>query len=89
MYLESLAVKIEEARLIKLDELEALGCDKTNLSCSSAPSWVYSTSYWTGEVCSSDYVCSVLRDGQIGNTRRSYESGCGVRPVIVISKFYF
>ena len=36
------------SRLITKDELIELGCIENSNSCSEAPDWVYSTSYWTG-----------------------------------------
>ena len=48
-YLESIGVITDDVRLIKFNELTELGCSKEENSCSNAPSWVYSTSYWTGD----------------------------------------
>ena len=73
-------------RLITLSELEQLGCLDT--SCSSAPSWVYNTSYWTGTVASTDgsFVRIVYSNGVCGSNSFSVYSNYGVRPVITIPK---
>ena len=82
-YLESQGAEIEEARLIKKEELEALGCSSSDYSCSSAPSWVSGTSYWSGSAVSSDFVWSVLSRGYFGYYDYSFRFGC--RPVITLT----
>ena len=85
-YLASFGVTINDARLISYEELLALGCT-TSWRCGSAPSWVYSTSYWTG---SSHYagaysIHKVLTGGYFsGSFSLSFPGG--VRPVIVIPR---
>ena len=85
-YLENLGTSINEARLITLEELESLGCNISSLSCASSPSWVYSTSYWSGVARSQNGLLYVLSTGVFGNDRFCYGSSCGVRPVIVIPR---
>ena len=90
VYLESQGVEIEEARLIKTEELETLGCSEDDSSCLGAPEWVYETSYWSGMATNAYYVCYVSSDTgsffKFGDYRASL---FGVRPVITISKDYF
>ena len=96
-HLESLGAKIEEARLIKLEELEELGCVIEDAysynSCNKAPEWVYSsTGYWTGNAGLSAiwYVYKNSSNGILygdGGYKDSYKKT--IRPVIVISKIYF
>ena len=88
-YLSALGVTLLEARLITYNELVNLGCIKDDKTCSSAPSWVYETSYWSGSADSSSNVWRVDSDG--GFTSNHYSIGYyfGCRPVIVISKSFF
>ena len=84
-YLESQGAEIEEARLIKIEELEALGCSRSSYSCSSAPEWVYGTSYWSGAADVNDCVWIVASIGEFVNYNYYvFDYVYGVRPVIVL-----
>ena len=83
VYLEKQGIEIEEARLLKKEELETLGCSS---SCSSAPSWVYATSYWTGTAYNSSYLWLVDTTSSVKNKSYSNNDDLGVRPIIAISK---
>ena len=83
-YLESQGVEIEEARLIKVEELEALGCSMDDLSCSEAPEWVYGTTYWSGSANGSSGILRVLSDSPFSSNDCFYDYYFGVRPVIVL-----
>lgn len=83
-HLEGLGAVIEEARLIKKEELEALGCSRSSYSCSTALSWVYGTSYWSGAAYDSNNVWFVSSKGGVGYFTDSYDFVYGVRPVIVL-----
>ena len=75
-----------DARLIIYEELISLGCTKNGWTCKPAPSWVYSTRYWTASAGNDSYVRGVYSNG---NTGADYfdDSRCfGLRPVITISK---
>ena len=85
-YLNTLGVTPTEARLITKEELETLGCSSSEHSCSSAPSWVYATTYWSGSAYSTDNVWLVHSDGSFATTLRSYSMYMGCRPVITISR---
>jgi len=85
-YLSSLGITLQEIRLITIDELDNLGCVVD--SCHDAPSWVYSTSYWTGSFDESVFVYAV-NDIEVHLTVPSTYDRYGVRPVITISKDYF
>ena len=87
IYLESLEAKIEEVRLIKMDELESLGCTRsgTSGSCKSAPKWIYETSYWTGSAGSKTSMWFVFNSGLLRNSGSSYGTTSGIRPVIVLN----
>ena len=87
-YLSTLGVTPSEARLITYEELTALGCSDSG--CTSAPSWVYATSYWSGSADDSSIVWYVFSTGSF-NSILSYSDSInfGCRPVIVISKDYF
>ena len=87
-YLISQRADIEDARLISFDELENLGCSSSKISCTSAPSWVYSTSYWTGSSNTGLYVWFVRSNGSFDDYNYSGSHEFGVRPVIVL-KFEF
>ena len=84
MYLSNLEVIPNEARLITYEELINLGC--TGSSCSSAASWVYATSYWTGSVSSSSNVWRVYSNGSFSSNDFTFNYSNGCRPVIVIPK---
>ena len=83
-YLSTLGVTPTEARLITYEELISLGC--SGQSCSTAPSWVYATSYWSGSAGNTDGVWSVISDGRFGCGYHSYSENFGCRPVIVIDR---
>lgn len=60
---------ISNIRLIDIDELTALGCNtSTNLCTNSSYSWLYSTSYWTGNASSDGDVWNVMTDGSINSS---------------------
>lgn len=84
-YLNSLGVGLIEARVITYDELQKMGCDKEIGNCSNAPSWVYSTTYWSGSATASDGVLRVGSDMHYDSNYASYDLINGVRPVIEIS----
>ena len=85
-YLSTLGVTPTEARLITKEELEGLGCIVSSNSCSSAPSWVYSTTYWSGSAYSSNYVGIVSSNGDFRSDNYSFSNNHGCRPVITISR---
>jgi len=78
-------VDVVEARLITKDELTSLGCSGSSY-CSSAPSWVYATSYWSGSANSTYSVWYVESNGYFYGNAFSANNFGGCRPVIVISK---
>ena len=88
-YLEGLGATIEEARLISYEELENLGCSGDNFDCSSAPSWIYETSYWAGAANASIFVWGVRSDTHFGYVPYYFNNSFGVRPVIEISTAEF
>ena len=83
--LEAIGAEIEEARLITKEELEELGCSSSGHTCGSAPSFIYSTSYWTGSAFYTSYVWSVYSDADFYNLIYTSDNSFGVRPVIGIS----
>ena len=87
-YLESQGAEIEEARLIKVEELEALGCSMDDLSCSEAPEWVYGTTYWSGAAASNYSVWYVDSDDRF-TYNYGFVDGYGVRPVIKVLESEF
>ncbi len=87
-YLIAQGITPTETRLITYDELESLGCSSENRNCSDAPSWVYSTSYWTGTV-SGRGVWGVRNDSDFVSAMNGLKDTFGIRPVIIISKDYF
>ena len=85
-YLSTLGVTPTEARLITKEELEGLGCIVSSGSCSGAPSWVYSTTYWSGSASSPNRVWYVYSYGNFSIDFCSYNNYSGCRPVITISR---
>ncbi len=86
-YLESLEVKIKNARLLKVEEAVELGCigyKSCKSSPATAPSWIYETSYWLGSAFSPYYTWRVNTRGYFYPDTYSYERNHGVRPVIVV-----
>ena len=78
-----------DARLITYEELTGLGCtgyESTDSSCKSAPSWVYSTGYWTASALSENFVWVVGLDGSFELNYFDSSGSYGLRPVITISK---
>ena len=84
-YLESHGVEIEEARLIKMEELESLGCSRSSNSCKSAPSWVYATTYWSGVAHNYAFLWHVDSNGTIYPDPSEDDCYRGVRPVITLA----
>ena len=88
-YLEDLGLKVNESRLIKNEELAALGCNIDDFDCAvSSYNWVYSTSYWLGSVniIGDSFVWAVESDGSVGYFNNpTLNTHYGVRPVIIIS----
>ena len=74
------------ARLITFEDLVSLGCSENEYSCTSAPSFVYSTNYWTASVYDDSYVHFVDSDGLFDSYSFDASSYYGLRPVITISK---
>ena len=83
-YLSTLGVTPIEARLITYEELTDLRCSGTK--CTSAPSWVYATTYWSGSARSSNSVWYVNSIGDFGTSTCSSYGSFGCRPVITISR---
>ena len=75
-----------DARLITYEELIGLGCDENEEICKSAPSWVYSTNYWTAYAYSNSGFCFMNSNGNFGSVYFGYPGLIGLRPVITISK---
>ena len=73
-----------DARLITYEELISLGCSSS--SCKSAPSWVYSTSYWTASANLNRKVWFVYSNGNFDGSTFDNSFNHGLRPVITISK---
>ena len=82
-YLQNQGVEIEEARLIKEMELDALGCGEKG--CLEAPDWVYSTSYWAGFAFNTKFIYAVDTNGSYRTFSFSNDYTVGVRPVIIFN----
>ena len=83
---EDYGVTPTEARLITKEELEGLGCSVDDRSCSSAPSWVYTTSYWSGSDIYGNNLWFVDSSGFFSFYVYDVDDNLGVRPVITISR---
>ena len=93
---EDLNVRSARATLISVDQLENLGCDSYNGTCitntdeggNATPSWVYSTSYWSGNAINAVVISGVIfvsSNGSFSISSNDYDSELGVRPVVTIS----
>ena len=71
------------ASLVDYSKLMSLGCVQN--SCKGAPSWVYSTTYWTGTAIDANHIKYLYNDGNTtsGDTY-SFSSNYGVRPLVTI-----
>ena len=87
-YLITKGVNTIDYRLITYDELISLGCSGDDGSCSDAPSWIYSISYWTSTAIDSRYVWFVHYDSKFLGSICFDDCDFGVRPVITISRNY-
>ena len=74
-----------DARLITYEELINLGCTRNGYTCKSAPSWVYSTGYWTASADNYNLVHLVDSYDTFGSGDFDFWD-YGLRPVITISK---
>lgn len=83
-YLMQQGAKVTSARLISYEELVALGCDGTKKTCSSAPSWVYFSSYWTGSASDNSNLFYVRTNMMFDVRGHNFSCYFGVRPVIEI-----
>ena len=87
-YIKELYVDVIEMRIINIEDYEKMGC--ITASCTTAPSWFYSTSYWTGVGHFMQYPYNiVVSSANKTEVTRYNKNGYGVRPVIVISKTEF
>ena len=77
-----------EGRLLSQEEAMELGCDVSNTTCknspATAPSWIYSTSYWLGSAFNINGPWSILSHGRFGSGSYIRDDSLGVRPVIEI-----
>ena len=85
-YLGTIGVSPKETRLITYEELQSLGCNRNAGTCSGAPSWVYSTTYWSGSAIDSNNILRVGTDSHFDANYASYALINGVRPVITVNK---
>lgn len=74
------------ATLLSYNQAVNLGCNKDTSSCSSAPIWLHSTSYWTITANNSSSIYSIMANGEFNDTSFYVDSSFGLRPVITISK---
>ena len=91
IYLTQQGVSVT-GRLIKQEELVALGCNTSKKYCDStfshggtAPAWVYQTSYWSGSAVDSRKMWTVFSTGIFGNYTYNNDNNFGVRPVIILA----
>lgn len=84
-------LNIYEVRLISVNELTSskIGCSTTELSCSDAPSFIYSTSYWTCTSYGNDYIWAVYSIAGFDMAYYSIETDLGVRPLVSLYKDSF
>ena len=75
-----------DARLITYEELIGLGCSRNEITCKSAPSWVYSTDYWTASTNDKYDVWYVNSNGNFYHNDFVSSEDFSLRPVIIISK---
>ena len=83
---EKFGVNIVEARPISFSELrdEKIGCSLSG--CLSAPSFIYSTSYWTGTSYNNYTIYTLSSNNSFFNDGVGVDYFFGVRPVVVMKK---
>lgn len=82
LYLNISGANVDNARLISYEELEDVGCvDSEGISCLSAPSWIYSMTYWTGFAEDEFTIYAVDYSGYVRNSF-DYDYQLYIRPVI-------
>ena len=81
-YLSSLKTTINNVRLITVEELINFGCDVVTASCTTAPNFIYSTSYWSGSAGDSVAIWRISSTKNLDN--RNYGDPFGVRPVVEV-----
>jgi hypothetical protein len=91
-YLNTNGVSVT-GKLPMYQEFITLGCvpetNTSNVNCTSAPEWIYTTSYWTGTLLSTDgSMRTVLSSGTIGGGNITQYLVYGVRPQIILDKSY-
>ena len=84
VYLETKNVSIAAIKLISYEFLTSMGCNGEKRTCSGAPNWLYSSSYWTGSAYDTELLWYIFSNGSFGGSRYSNSGGNGVRPVIDI-----
>ena len=87
---EEMKVKSAKTSLISYEQLVDLGCNPKKWTCgpdleNPAPSWVYSTSYWSGTASKSHILWIVQSNGDIGKSQYNVNKYYGIRPVVIIS----
>ena len=74
-----------EAKLMTYEDLISLGCNESEETCKSAPSWVYSVNSWTASAQSQESLWFVAQGASLTTYIFDIPS-LGLRPVITISK---
>ncbi len=76
-------------RLITKEELETLGCDSSKYTCSEAPAYIYSNTYWTSSPRDGKDDTVWIMYGYVSTSffsNYTVDRDYGVRPVIEIDK---
>ena len=84
-YLNGSLIEDATGSLLTYSQAENLDCSGDDYSCSNAPSWVYSTMYWTGSAYGPATVWDVYSNGGFSRDYCANDIDYGVRPVITIS----
>lgn len=83
-YLKNSGLESVETGLMTYDQANGLDCDGDD--CSSAPEWIYSTTYWFGTANNEGNFYYIFYGSDCIETDGHFlGSGFGVRPVITIS----
>lgn len=84
-YLKNLGVVSSSTTLMSYEQAVKLGCNVSNLSCSSAPNFLTSTAYFLGSASDKDGKVYAISDNKSFGPVLVTES-FGIRPVVVIAK---
>ena len=85
LYLNEQGYDIISCMLPTVSFVNSFNCSDANTdNCQEYYDWIYSTSYWTADVASDDYVYAVLYNNGLRTFEYDLHYAFGVRPIIIL-----